>query len=109
MTKLLEALQRIDAARDHRSEPGRYHLTPTMAVNVSDYTEIRQFIVDTAWFLPKSSVNDIQTKSIETLIKRTKQAHFVNVRLRINGQWEEYEADWIKHLQTAPTTQAPNK
>lgn len=54
------------------------------------------------WFLSRSSVNEPQTESIGKLIKRAKHAHFVDVRVRINGQWEEYQADWIKHLKHTP-------
>ncbi len=28
-------------------------------------------------------------------------SHFVNVRIRINGEWREYEADWLKQLARA--------
>lgn len=50
------------------------------------------------WLLPREKVNDLQAQSIAALVKRSKQAHYINVRVRINGRWEEYEADWIKHL-----------
>lgn len=52
----------------------------------------------TDWSLSKERINDLQQDSIVQLVKRCKQAHFVNVKVRINGQWEEYEADWIKDL-----------
>lgn len=50
------------------------------------------------WFLPDEKINDLQRRSLETTVKRCKQAHFTNVTIRINGQWEESEADWIKHM-----------
>lgn len=53
----------------------------------------------TSWMLPCARINSVQQWSIRRLVKRCKQAHFVNVRIRINGEWEEYEADWIKHMQ----------
>lgn len=28
-------------------------------------------------------------------------AHFINIRVRINGQWKEYEGDWLKRLMWA--------
>ena len=30
-----------------------------------------------------------------------KQCHFCNIRVRINGQWKEYEGDWLKRLMQA--------
>lgn len=30
-----------------------------------------------------------------------KQWHFCNIRVRINGQWKEYEGDWLKRLMAA--------
>lgn len=50
------------------------------------------------WKLTDAKINDLQVASIDRLIPRCKLAHFVNVRVRINGRWEEYEADWIKHM-----------
>lgn len=50
------------------------------------------------WSLTDEKINDLQVASIDRLISRCKLAHFTNVRVRINGRWEEYEADWIKHM-----------
>jgi hypothetical protein len=54
--------------------------------------------VEAGWFLPLHCVNTLQRDSIQALVKRCKHAHYTNVRVRINGQWEEFEADWIKSL-----------
>jgi len=54
---------------------------------------------DRAWQLPAGKINELQQTSIERLVRMAKQAHFVNVRVRINGEWREFEADWIKHLE----------
>jgi len=51
------------------------------------------------WKLSGKKINDLQQSSIERLVRISKQAHFVNVRVRINGEWREFEADWIKHLE----------
>ena len=51
------------------------------------------------WSLPSEKINDLQQASIERTVKRCKQAHFVDVRIRINGEYEYEEADWIKHMQ----------
>ena len=50
------------------------------------------------WSLSPERINDLQHASIERTVKRCKQAHFVDVRIRINGDYEYEEADWIKHL-----------
>jgi hypothetical protein len=52
----------------------------------------------TNWRLDAGRINDLQQESLVALVKRCKQAHFTNVQVRINGQWETYEADWIKNL-----------
>lgn len=58
------------------------------------------------WTLDAARINRLQDESIERLVKRCKQAHFVNVQVRINGEWEEFEADWIKHLVPADNARA---
>mgnify|MGYP003404816064 FL=1 len=63
------------------------------------------------WRLTTEKINDLQIDSIKRLIPLCKAAHFVNVRVRINGTWEEYQADWIKHMvrieRAADPTPAP--
>jgi hypothetical protein len=63
------------------------------------YCNKRWYLKDVkGWVLPETAVNSIQTVSIKELIRKSKHAHFVDVRLRINGQYVWVEADWIKHL-----------
>lgn len=50
------------------------------------------------WHLPSEHLNKPQLESIAKLVQRTKQAHYTNVVVRINGENETYEADWIKHM-----------
>lgn len=52
-----------------------------------------------SWQLTDERINDIQVDSIDRLIARAKNAHFVDVRVRINGKDELFQADWLKHLQ----------
>lgn len=54
------------------------------------------------WSLDAAKINSLQQDSIVELVRRCKRAHFTNVQVRINGQWETYEADWIKHLMVRP-------
>jgi len=56
----------------------------------------------TRWELTDEKINSLQVESVDRIIKRCKAAHFTNVRIRINGEWEEHEADWIKHLVRRP-------
>ena len=44
-------------------------------------------------------INDLQVAGIKKTIERCKQAHFVNIHIRVNGQWETQEADWIKNME----------
>lgn len=50
------------------------------------------------WFLPAARINNLQQDSVREQIRLAKAAHYTNLRIRINGEWRELEADWIKHL-----------
>lgn len=45
-----------------------------------------------------SEINDLQLESLRHAIKRAKAAHFTDLDIRINGQNERIEADWLKHF-----------
>lgn len=66
----------------------------------ADNPTYEELPVETDWKLSKDKINRLQQASMERLVKRCKGAHFVDiqVKLRINGGWETYEADWLKHL-----------
>lgn len=51
-----------------------------------------------AFVLTDEKINDLQVQTVQTLIDRCKRAHFVDIKIRINGKDEHYEADWLKHL-----------
>ena len=53
---------------------------------------------ESSYFLDKKHINDIQVLSIDDLIKLCKQCHFVDIKLRLNGEDIWRQADWIKHL-----------
>jgi len=61
-----------------------------------------------AWALHPDCINELQQESIARLVKRCKQAHYVDVHIRINGKWEVEQADWIKHLIARPPSPAQN-
>lgn len=50
------------------------------------------------WFLPSNKINGLQRASVLQLLPRLKMAHYTNLKVRINGNWEEVEADWLKHM-----------
>lgn len=51
-----------------------------------------------AWLVTDENINSLQIESILRLIDRSKHAHTTDIKLRINGKDEWYEADWIKHM-----------
>jgi hypothetical protein len=57
-----------------------------------------------AWLITDENINSLQVDSIQRLIDRAKHAHMTDIKLRINGQDEWYQADWLKHMtRTSPT------
>jgi hypothetical protein len=51
-----------------------------------------------AWLLTDKNINSLQVDSIHRLIDRLKHAHHTDLCVRINGQDEWFEADWLKHM-----------
>jgi hypothetical protein len=51
-----------------------------------------------AWLLTDKNINLLQVDSIQRLIDRLKHAHHTDIRVRINGHDEWFEADWLKHM-----------
>ena len=49
--------------------------------------------------LDASHLNDPQRDTIKVMIDRCKKAHFTDVYVRVNGEFEKFEADWLKHLE----------
>lgn len=50
------------------------------------------------YFLPADALNEPMRESLDALIERSKHANYTDVRSRINGDYEYFQADWIKHL-----------
>jgi hypothetical protein len=67
-------------------------------------TSLRQAIAElesqepVAWLLTDKNINSIQVDSIQRLIDRLKHAHHTDLCVRINGQDEWFQADWLKHM-----------
>ena len=51
-----------------------------------------------AWVVTDENINHLQVASIRKLIERAKHAHHCDILLRINGQDESFQADWLKYL-----------
>ena len=58
-----------------------------------------------AWLITDENINSIQIASIQRLIDRARHAHMADLKLRINGEDEWYELDWLKHLTRATPPQ----
>ena len=58
-----------------------------------------------AWLITDENINSLQINSIQKLIDRARHAHHTDICLRINGQDEMYEADWLKHMVKATPQQ----
>lgn len=54
------------------------------------------------WQLSGEKINHLQQASMENLTHLAKHAHFVDVRIRINGEDRWFQVDWLKHLEKAP-------
>ena len=92
----LEALQKIYIAPEHEEYIRVWWPACEQAI-----TAIKEALAQpepVAWLITDEKINSIQVNSIQRLIDRAKHAHMTDIKLRINGQDEWYEADWLKHL-----------
>ena len=63
-----------------------------------------------AWLLTDKNINSLQVDDIQRLIDRLKHAHHTDLCVRINGQDEWFEADWLKHMaRVAPPQRTEEK
>jgi len=51
-----------------------------------------------AWLLTDKNINSLEVDSIQRIIDRLKHAHHTDLCVRINGQDEWFQADWLKHM-----------
>jgi hypothetical protein len=58
-----------------------------------------------AWLLTEKNINSLQVDSIQLLINRLKHAHHTDLCVRIDGQDEWFQADWLKHMVRATPPQ----
>ena len=50
------------------------------------------------WHLSAEHINHLQDAFIEELVRVCQHAHFIDVRVRINGAFRNFQGDWIKWL-----------
>lgn len=48
--------------------------------------------------IDNNKINELVRNGLKETIYMAKRAHYTNVKIRIDGQWVEMEADWIKYL-----------
>ena len=53
-------------------------------------------------------VNQPQLDSLRELSKIEPGWHFCNLKVRVNGQWREFEADWVRDICEAVRRYMPN-
>jgi hypothetical protein len=94
LKQALEALKDVGVLTDREWQ----------AVHKNKANELRQAIAELesqepmAWLLTEKNINSLQVDSIELLINRLKHAHHTDLCVRINGQDEWFQADWLKHM-----------
>ena len=62
-----------------------------------------------AWLITDEKINSLQVDSIQRLVDRARHAHMTDIKLRINGQDEWHQADWLKHLTRTTPPQPEQK
>ena len=66
--------------------------------SVSEHLKERSSDEPVALIITDEKINSLQFNSIQRLIDRARHAHTTDIKLRINGKDEWYQADWLKHL-----------
>ncbi len=83
------------------AEPIKWH-TPTVAnldrIPLFTKEALAQTQEPVAWLITDEKINSLQVDSIQRLVDRARHAHMTDIKLRINGQDEWHQADWLKHL-----------
>lgn len=61
----------------------------------------------TDWSMPHHSINRLQQAAIKHTVKLARAGHWVDIVIRINGEYTVLQADWLKYL--APNPQGEQK
>ena len=100
----LEALEVCEQSNYGRNWVWPDTAHPTAMANVKEtITAIKEALAQpeqepVAWLITDEKINSLQVDSIQRLIDRARHAHMTDIKLRINGQDEWFQADWLKHL-----------
>lgn len=88
----------LQAKRTEVIEKGLNALAQPEQRSVSEHLKERSSDEPVAWIITDEKINSLQLNSIQRLIDRARHAHTTDIKLRINGKDEWYQADWLKHL-----------
>ena len=87
-----------------QADMGQDQIEEALAVVQTALTELESR-EPVAWLLTEKNINSLQVDSIQLLIDRLKHAHHTDLCVRINGQDEWFQADWLKHMVRATPPQ----
>jgi hypothetical protein len=88
----------LDALENHTAikHPQQIHYRDKAITAIKEALAQEQEPV--AWLITDEKINSLQVDSIQRLVDRARHAHMTDIKLRINGQDEWHQADWLKHL-----------
>jgi hypothetical protein len=92
-----EALKLALEALEYWDVHGKLH-QPTEEAITAIKEALAQEQEPVAWLITDEKINSLQVDSIQRLVDRARHAHMTDIKLRINGQDEWHQADWLKHL-----------
>jgi hypothetical protein len=95
----------LDALENHTAikHPQQIHYRDKAIAAIKE--ALAQTQEPVAWLLTEKNINSLQVDSIQLLINRLKHAHHTDLCVRINGQDEWFQADWLKHMVRATPSQ----
>jgi len=108
LTRAINELKRSDQVIQSLCPKGYIHpVLGSIHAAIADFQEAlaQPEQEPVAWLLTDKNINSIQVDSIQRLINRLNHAHHTDIRVRINGQDEWFEADWLKHMVRATPPQ----
>jgi hypothetical protein len=88
----------ITAIKEALAQPEQFCDTNCVWTDHHPDCRLTQTQEPVAWLITDEKINSLQVDSIQRLIDRARHAHMTDIKLRINGQDEWHQADWLKHL-----------
>jgi hypothetical protein len=93
-----EALKLALEALEYWDVHGKLHQPTEEAITAIKEALAQPEQEPVAWLITDEKINSLQVDSIQRLVDRARHAHMTDIKLRINGQDEWHQADWLKHL-----------